>query len=509
MQSNQKYSIPVSFDDFGGGNSMLSALNGLKILSRTMDDCFSRIEKRVLAEKNRLNALSQRVVTAQQQVLSVRGSKTATTVYSTAKYPTSDDLVDYKPIMHDLPFEPGPETLEDPENEGEELEERYVPSENPALLRKDFQELLELYGQVNPDMSFASRELKVGLGKLPSNLTSVDSVLLFNQRETPYKQYNVINTLRGEERENRSDLKKRRNSLMEAPRSMRYGDEGVEARAVEFSFVPKPKAVESLGFVQNLSGYFGQIATDQNFDASRLENSDAYNVPTYHAAALPELPSIDEFSPDNVPAAVKRSSIRGTTTTATTTRQISAPPPPPPVASTTVGGPPPPPQPAQYHNNQSNTTQQQQQQQRVAQPVTKVVAEQQQPVNTTTKTVTGVPEVAKQAPAQRNDLMAAIQAGFKLKKSKKQKKRKAKLRKPRNPMEELRMRLEKRRLGMTNDKSKEKKKRRSPIRAKKEPEKKKQSSNMQGMADIMAAKGRKVSITSFNDSASDDEWNSD
>ena len=223
MQVHQVYSVPAAFDDLGGADGMLQAMEGLKILQNVMDDCFSRVSSRIAEEKSRLGSLNQRVATAQLKIQAVRGSKTATTVYSTPKYPASDALKLHKPVTSGMPFQEYPVPAEDDKDDDGH---RFTPSDNPALLRKDYQDLIALYGRLNPDMSTFSEQLKPGLGKLPHRLESVDSVLLFGTNETPYKQYNVLDALRGQERAARKEEEERRRALFAQPRSMLVGDEG-------------------------------------------------------------------------------------------------------------------------------------------------------------------------------------------------------------------------------------------------------------------------------------------
>lgn len=183
-----------------------------------------------------------------------------------------------------------------------------------------------------------------------------------------------------------------------------------------------------------------------------MENRNATTLPSHWQAALPSLPSIEDFSPDIVPA----------TTTNTIGKTAAVPPPPPP---------PPPPAPLQTSTSQKQNvsppppshvpqpTQKIQQQPTVKYTVPPVPPE--NVANVAGTTPSKIPE----AQPERNNLLAAIQNGFKLRKTsgKNKKKRKAKQQKPRNPMEELRQRLEKRRANMSNDKPKNQKKKRAPM----------------------------------------------
>jgi WAS family protein 1 len=66
-------------------------------------DIFSRIQRRVGEEKQRVAAINGRVESARLKVKSIAGSTKATTVFSTAKYPAPRRLPDFKPIFWDMP----------------------------------------------------------------------------------------------------------------------------------------------------------------------------------------------------------------------------------------------------------------------------------------------------------------------------------------------------------------------------------------------------------------------
>jgi WAS protein family homolog 1 len=67
-------------------------------LSNTVDDVFSRIEKRVTEERNRVGKVNDRVATCNGKIALVRGTNKATTVFSTARFPAQKRL----PSMHSL-----------------------------------------------------------------------------------------------------------------------------------------------------------------------------------------------------------------------------------------------------------------------------------------------------------------------------------------------------------------------------------------------------------------------
>lgn len=84
---------------------MGDAFYALETLSATIDDIFSRIEKRISDERIRVDQIKSRVANCKNKVDQVRGSKKATTVFSTAKFPAPHALPMYPTLfgqMHEV-----------------------------------------------------------------------------------------------------------------------------------------------------------------------------------------------------------------------------------------------------------------------------------------------------------------------------------------------------------------------------------------------------------------------
>lgn len=88
----QPYEVAVVHSDVEAADTLGDLLYSLQRLSGTVDDVFSRIEKKVTDERNRVAQINSRVGACQSKVQLVRGSNRATTVFSTSKFPAPKDL---------------------------------------------------------------------------------------------------------------------------------------------------------------------------------------------------------------------------------------------------------------------------------------------------------------------------------------------------------------------------------------------------------------------------------
>ena len=94
--------VPVIYYDLSPEETMGDAFYALETLSSTIDDIFNRIEKRISDEKRRVDQIKTRVAVCKSKVNQVRGSKKATTVFSTAKFPAPKLLPSYPTLFSQM-----------------------------------------------------------------------------------------------------------------------------------------------------------------------------------------------------------------------------------------------------------------------------------------------------------------------------------------------------------------------------------------------------------------------
>lgn len=182
MQVSTVYSVPLTVCDTEAPDTLRQAITALEILDKTVDGVFGRISQRVNHEKERMKAVSERITAAGTKVSQIRGSTRATTTFASAKYPVLPTSMMYWQSMYD-----GMELIDVPQVPDDDMLEPVMIADASCHKGKGGRGLLNLFSATAPvHREFSTKvEKKEGLGKLPSYLPSIGSVLLFNSSENP------------------------------------------------------------------------------------------------------------------------------------------------------------------------------------------------------------------------------------------------------------------------------------------------------------------------------------
>ena len=298
---SQVYVVPTPTHDLVVGDSIEQALNGLRVLDEVMSKAFDHLESRVQLERDRVHALSSRIAVCRKRVDNISGRSQATNVYSTAKFPGSKRPEPFLPLFRNagLPFAENPLPIFDHQH-------HYLPASDPGNRGHGATpaELRDLRTRLNPDTSGWATKLAEGLGPLPEHLPSASSVLLFNSTETPYKDYNVVDSLFDARSKGKKAEEEGKRQAAAAPTTMLNGDALTAVAALDYGYMPQMGAVPTLQFKQTLDFGAGSgggiVAHDVTFGANSgvlaLTNGDA-------------LPDVDSIAPSvlrNQGAAVRR-----------------------------------------------------------------------------------------------------------------------------------------------------------------------------------------------------------
>lgn len=95
----QPYKAPVVYNDLSQNEVLGDMFYSLENLSGTINDIFSRMEKRIADERRRVDQIKARVATCKSKVESVKGTSQATTIFSTAKFPAPKNLPSYPTLF--------------------------------------------------------------------------------------------------------------------------------------------------------------------------------------------------------------------------------------------------------------------------------------------------------------------------------------------------------------------------------------------------------------------------
>ncbi|KAK2101374.1 WAS protein 6 [Saguinus oedipus] len=146
----------------------------------------SRISQRVEQSRSQVQAIREKVSLAQAKIEKIKGSKKAIKVFSSAKYPAPERLQEYGSIFTGA---------QDP---GLQRRPRHrIQSKHRTLDERTLQEKLKYFPVCVSAKPEPEDDAEEGLGGLPSNISSVSSLLLFNTTENLYKKYVFLDPLAG------------------------------------------------------------------------------------------------------------------------------------------------------------------------------------------------------------------------------------------------------------------------------------------------------------------------
>nr|CAD7579315.1 unnamed protein product [Timema californicum] len=184
--SLQKYHVPVIPQDLRREETIIQIADSLDYLNHVMNDMFSQIKQRVSENKSKLQELKHRTSVVAAKVDKLTGSNKSTKVFSSAKYPATGVHSDYQAIFNSHPIQKT--------NGTRKVKSKHQPVEGMVL-----QDKLQFY-HVKVGKKQLKKNVEItpeqGLGSLPSNIVSTNSLLLFNTSENPYKRYGLLDPLR-------------------------------------------------------------------------------------------------------------------------------------------------------------------------------------------------------------------------------------------------------------------------------------------------------------------------
>ena len=175
----QSYEVPMVPPDLRREETIRQICDSLDYLEKVANDVFNRISNRVSENHSKLRAINERVNLAHARIDKVKDSKKATKVFSSAKYPAEKSPSEYQTVYKDS----DDSALRAIKHSNYHLQSRHTPVDERVLKEK-----LQFY---NVHLNLKKNKGKddgsqgEGLGRLPTNIPSISSLLLFNTSENP------------------------------------------------------------------------------------------------------------------------------------------------------------------------------------------------------------------------------------------------------------------------------------------------------------------------------------
>ena len=183
----QSYNVPLVSPELRQEEFVVQVAESLDYLEKITEDVFNRITQRVQENQQKLDAINKRTDIAQAKINAMKGSKKAIRVFSSAKYPATDELDFYKSIF-------------DMDNKLNNIkrQQKAIASKHKLVDVSVMKEKLQFYNvNVKTKKDDENNKKGEGLGKLPKKLDSISSLLLFNTAENPYNKYVIMDPLAG------------------------------------------------------------------------------------------------------------------------------------------------------------------------------------------------------------------------------------------------------------------------------------------------------------------------
>uniref|UniRef100_A0A8D2ZM54 WAS protein family homolog 1 n=1 Tax=Scophthalmus maximus TaxID=52904 RepID=A0A8D2ZM54_SCOMX len=277
----QVYSVPLIQPDLRREEAVHQIADALLYLETISTDIFRRVSESVENNRRQLQSVTDRIRFAQARVDKIKGSKKATKVFSSAKYPAPDRLQDYSSIFTGA-TDPSSQT-----RPRHRIQNKLRPFDEKAL-----QEKLMHFPVCVGNKKKSEDETEEGLGSLPRNISSVSSLLLFNTTENLYKKYVFLDPLAGAVTKTHMTLEtEKAEKPFDAPLSITKREQLERQTAESYFYVPDLGEVPEIDVPSYLPDLPG-IADDLSYSAD-LGPGFAPSGPTHN---IPELPSFPEES---------------------------------------------------------------------------------------------------------------------------------------------------------------------------------------------------------------------
>ncbi|CAM6029183.1 unnamed protein product [Sphagnum balticum] len=210
------------------------------------DSIFNVITTRVGLEHQRLHELSTRIQATQAKVEALSGTKRATKLYASAKYPKiPPDAIDFTPLF----------------GGNGDGHRRELPAATLCLNlghgkldeEEGTLELFRFFSETNHEYWPREHRPSEGIGSVPSGTKSVADVMLFNTTELPYHRYRLVDNLAGAELPvGEEESKDKVAPLPAPPQSVLAGDAMPLSGGDEYGFRPTLGEVPSFSLPSTL-----------------------------------------------------------------------------------------------------------------------------------------------------------------------------------------------------------------------------------------------------------------
>jgi hypothetical protein len=186
MTSTHSYTVPIIAGDLRRAEFVKQIADTCDYVDSVSQDMFNRIAIRLNIYRAQLNKFDERIQHANAHIDRIKGSKRAIQVHSSARYPVEQKRSTYKSIFEsDTDNDDSkPPVLHYNLFRLNQTTDKFIdPNDKESKSNDDTLVLLKQYD--NNFIQKTKKNVLHGLGRPPTNITSVVSFLKYNTQENP------------------------------------------------------------------------------------------------------------------------------------------------------------------------------------------------------------------------------------------------------------------------------------------------------------------------------------
>ncbi|XP_066262358.1 WASH complex subunit 1 [Euwallacea similis] len=242
------YSIQTVPHNLSKEETIIQMVETLDHLKAITQDIFSRVNKRLDKNTEKLSSISKRIDVAASKVQLLKADTKAKTVFSSSKYPAADINKDYVSIFSDSPHI---------ERQRHEINyKKYITTYEP-LSKLQFFHVKTLNQKES--------SIPEGLGDIPHDIKCINDLLLFNTGRNIYKDFKPGDSHKDSEHINSNNDYYTTSELGPAPFSINQRSSMQHANKDNYFYTPKVEELPDLDVPWDLPDLPG-IADDVRYE---------------------------------------------------------------------------------------------------------------------------------------------------------------------------------------------------------------------------------------------------
>ncbi|CAF1400242.1 unnamed protein product [Rotaria sordida] len=302
MTTTHSYTVPVIAGDLRRAEFVKQCADTFDHLDAISQDMFNRIAIRLNIYRAQLNKFDERIQHANAHIDRIKGSKRAIQVHSSARYPVEQNRSTYRSIFeYDTDNEDNkPPVLHYNLFRLNETTDKFIDRNDKESKSND--DTLIVLKQYNDNfIQKTKKTILNGLGRPPTNITSVVSFLKYNTQENPYTQPTKIDPLSVGGRIRKQADESSQPRIVETPLPAFYKQMSERPTTGDIGYNPTLGLVPQLSLPDNLPELDNFATFDDNTAIDWTGQQMTSIAPSFAISMLPDIKDLTSTTTTTAP----------------------------------------------------------------------------------------------------------------------------------------------------------------------------------------------------------------